>query len=481
MSVTGYSLIPVKVQARHSFSNGTSWEYRPCYHFGTRLTHFRHSVHIDPLKRLKSEHSDPFKHASLELRDANTFFHEQPRAWFSLHAGLSLNKRLYSVTPGGCAIDFGDSTLPRAQCRSVSSEEEGGKAAESRRRFVVGATAADPLPRLLQFLSPRDREQPAHSEAEDVEAVARTRDAIEAEPLVEEREGWTRRMALAVAAILPATSPAAALAGEGLGPLLNPLPGGQPPAVATIANGTVAAAREQSESSTFGTQVLRKLGIGDADLFYPRVFEGTWDCISTLVAVETPQGEDMSDMRSIQSARRDIGRPLAYQARFMPAANGFVIADRLFTTKALVEATLGSGSIVSGEWDPQKPNRLTLTLAGGLKVENLVTKRSADASAAGQFDTSEYSKQVFDNRKDMEGPPSVKASRNLTRYRWDDTSAQVDEIEALQRISMFPLVGGAAGAKEGGQLSLLDVMSLNMGDKPTTIYKYFVKFVRHKE
>lgn len=90
-----------------------------------------------------------------------------------------------------------------------------------------------------------------------------------------------------------------------------------------------------------------------------------------------------------------------------------------FNFKSLVENTVGKGLIKATDWDPSQPNRLTLTLNSGikvflllvvnfqftsltffilgimLKVENLVTKRSFDLSANGQFDTSEYSKQVI--------------------------------------------------------------------------------------
>lgn len=231
------------------------------------------------------------------------------------------------------------------------------------------------------------------------------------------------------------------------------------------------------EPPQFGArELMRGLGIGDSDIYYPELFEGTWECFSTLVSVETPQGEDMSDGRSVDFARRQLGYTVSYKARFMPH-KGRVIGDRLFTTKSLVESTVGPDVIEGGEWNPNKPNLLVLKLQGGMQVENLVTKRSFDVTGPGRFDTSEYSKQVFDNSRQIDGPPAVKASRNVTRYKWDPTTSPVSEIEAFQRVAMFPVVGGRAGNRAGG-LTIFDVLSLNMGDKPTTIYKYLVRFKR---
>lgn len=128
---------------------------------------------------------------------------------------------------------------------------------------------------------------------------------------------------------------------------------------------------------------------------------------------------------------------------------------------------MGKDVIKGSSWDPEKPNRLSLMIRGGVKVENLVTKRSAEVTGPGQFDTSEFSKQVFDNSAMKDGPPSVKASQNLTRYRWDPTENPPNEIEAIQRIAMFPL------PKEG--MDLTDIMAM---DKPVTVYKYRVRFAR---
>ncbi|MCO5584112.1 hypothetical protein L7F22_038035 [Adiantum nelumboides] len=215
-----------------------------------------------------------------------------------------------------------------------------------------------------------------------------------------------------------------------------------------------------------GRSFLQNLGIGDRDIYYPRLFEGAWICNSTLVAVDTPQGEEKADSKSIEFSRKQLGYTVTYKARFIPFEK-YVIGDRLFTTLSLVESTVGSNVVDHGDWSPEQPDCLTLVLRGGLKVQNVVTKRSSSLSGPSQFDTSEYSQQIFDNNRIEGGPPTIKASQNQTRYRWDPNSEIVSYIEAFQRVSMYPVVQES--------LSNIDLLNLN---KPVTVYKYIVRFRR---
>ncbi|KAL2622837.1 hypothetical protein R1flu_003042 [Riccia fluitans] len=213
----------------------------------------------------------------------------------------------------------------------------------------------------------------------------------------------------------------------------------------------------------YNNPLLRSLGIGDPDIYYPPFFEGTWNCYSTLIEVVTPQGEDKADQKSVEFSRKQLGYTVPYQVRFTPF-EGRVICDRLFTTTSLVEATVGKNVIEEGQWNPAKPNRLVLVLKGGTKVENLVTKRSAEYFQKDQFDTSEFSKQVFDYSAVRDGPPSVKASQNLTRYHWDLAASAVSKMEAIQKVSMF------AVPMEG--------MEMFNTTTPVTVYKYRIEFER---
>lgn len=237
-------------------------------------------------------------------------------------------------------------------------------------------------------------------------------------------------------------------------------------AITSAACNNMAPVARAEETSNVGRSFLQNFGIGDADIYYPRFFEGSWVCNSTLVAVDTPQGEDKADKRSVEFSRKQLGYTVQYRARFIPFANN-VIGDRLFTTLSLVESTVGNNVVDHGIWSPEQPDRLTLVLQGGVKVQNVVTKRSASISGPGQFDTSEYSQQIFDNATFEGGPPTIKASQNRTRYRWDPIAGEVSSIEAFQRVSMFPVI------QEG--LENMDLMGM---DKPVTVYKYIVRFTR---
>ncbi|GJP66295.1 hypothetical protein CLOP_g23203 [Closterium sp. NIES-67] len=235
----------------------------------------------------------------------------------------------------------------------------------------------------------------------------------------------------------------------------------------------------EGEGVSVGQRILRGLGFGDADVYYPRVFEGEWECLSQLIAVDTPQGEQAVDSRAVAQARRDVGVTLPYRARFFDF-NGRVVGDRAFTTTSLVEATVGKGVVADADWSPSRPNQLSLTLKGGYKVQSVITRRSYEMSSPNQFDVFEYSQQVFDNPTVLDGPPSVKASSNLTRYQWDEedkTTGQVKEIVAFQRVSMFPVVGGLAGDSQS-RLTAAEVISLGFGDKPVTVYKYLLRLTR---
>jgi hypothetical protein len=53
------------------------------------------------------------------------------------------------------------------------------------------------------------------------------------------------------------------------------------------------AAPPPAQTPSLGNSFLCALGIGDSDIYYPREFEGIWNCYSTLTAVDTPQVPDL--------------------------------------------------------------------------------------------------------------------------------------------------------------------------------------------
>lgn len=70
-------------------------------------------------------------------------------------------------------------------------------------------------------------------------------------------------------------------------------------------------------------------------------FEGTWHCFSTLTAVETPQGEDKADRKSLEFSRKQLGftvpspapEILSFKPRLQNAALAFPFCLNQFNGK----------------------------------------------------------------------------------------------------------------------------------------------------
>ncbi len=198
------------------------------------------------------------------------------------------------------------------------------------------------------------------------------------------------------------------------------------------------------------------------DLFFPPAFAGTFDARSTLISAEAPLGEAAlppAGAAALARARaEDLGVTISYRARWIPAprppagaaaAGGedgggpWVILDRAFNTASLLSATAGIPGLSSSDvaWDPSDPNDLRLTLPGGAGSVSLrVTKRSEAPGPPGsrRLETSEFSRQVFEGGRVVEGPPSpssegravpprVTASQCFSKWHWRD---RVDAVGA---------------------------------------------------
>ena len=80
------------------------------------------------------------------------------------------------------------------------------------------------------------------------------------------------------------------------------------------------------------------------DLAFPEYFLGTWRAQSSLVAVDTPQGEDLVGpagspaLAALARARRDelnAPQPLGFRVRFVRNSRGAVVFDRAFNVASL--------------------------------------------------------------------------------------------------------------------------------------------------
>jgi hypothetical protein len=82
------------------------------------------------------------------------------------------------------------------------------------------------------------------------------------------------------------------------------------------------------------------IGIDDnADIYYPDEFLGTWQAVSMLVGMDTPQGSEIvPNSKELDRMEGYVNVPFFYPQRFIRNANGKVVADRSFNTKAMADA-----------------------------------------------------------------------------------------------------------------------------------------------
>lgn len=197
------------------------------------------------------------------------------------------------------------------------------------------------------------------------------------------------------------------------------------------------------------------LGGGPADLTYPESFLGTWRVESVLASVDLPGGTEFAPDQAVvrRAQTEDLGRVVRYEAAFARNPRGQVIADRRFNTASLMATYLGldADNVASRiRWDAGDPNRLDMSLPGGLRVTTRVTRRSEDWPAgADRLATSEFFEQVLDYEE--ERAPRVKAQQAFTKYHWrsGDAAAGGAEIVATQVVSEYSTAGGGVAGRPG--------------------------------
>lgn len=218
------------------------------------------------------------------------------------------------------------------------------------------------------------------------------------------------------------------------------------------------------------------IGGGPADLIYPVSFLGAWDVESVLVSIDLPLGpEYVSDMAVVRRAQeQDQGKSVRYGASFIRNPRGQVVTDRRFNTASLMHTYLGlEENLVQNriKWDVNDPNRLDMSLPGGLEVTTRVTRRMEEwEDGADRLATSEFFEQVIES--ETRRSPKVKASQAYTKYHWRpaETAIGGPEIVATQVVSDYV-------TPFGGDASLL----LGASGKPVTIYTYKMAFTRRKD
>ena len=131
------------------------------------------------------------------------------------------------------------------------------------------------------------------------------------------------------------------------------------------------------------SDVWEKMGGGQADIYYPDLFEGCWQVGSTLVSVDAPKGiEYANDVDQIQQAiDNELNKTLSYEQCFVRNSRNKVVADRSYNTRKITEG----GSPVLPPAAPRRstntPSDISLSLVS-LSLWSLAATRS-DSGAPG--------------------------------------------------------------------------------------------------
>ena len=210
-----------------------------------------------------------------------------------------------------------------------------------------------------------------------------------------------------------------------------------------------------------GNIVKAETKLAAADIFYPQWMNGLWKVESTTRFVEAPLGEELFGRGgALQEARKDIGQPLSYQARFRTAPGGKVIADRAFNVNSISRAAMGETAVLECFLEDGNADRLKMTLvpsgAGGRVFDALLYVTSRDQTRVSEtvqdFGCSETSHQTVvaqnDAIKGNVGSGGVSIPRKATTSVKDIQVIQVFQREnakdptptsftSVQRISTF--------------------------------------------
>jgi hypothetical protein len=227
-----------------------------------------------------------------------------------------------------------------------------------------------------------------------------------------------------------------------------------------------------------------KLGGGQADIYYPDVFEGCWQVGSTLVSVDAPKGiEYTNDAAQIkQAVDNELNRTMRYEQCFVRNGKSRLVADRSLNTRKITEAILGPqrDDAIRYEWNIDDPNVLRMHMKG-LDIFTRVTRRFSSAGdddinsdQLTNMETSELFEQVFDKGA---GAPRVKASRLITKWKWRslaNTPEGQPQIIASQTLNNYVTPIGSGS----GSVASKDDLSFTNLSEPASVFKYRMVFLK---
>ena len=177
------------------------------------------------------------------------------------------------------------------------------------------------------------------------------------------------------------------------------------------------------------------------DLTYDAKFAGTWDVTSKTLNVSAPCGIPLfGGQRIYDRARAEIGDPSAdlnYRSRFIPNADGLIVADREFNVRQIASSSMGESAVLSMSTD-RLPNELTLALQPNRANGTLF---NVDMLTTGRKYGSEGSRQYYDEigRYDLSSCVarislyfSLRSSqRNVFETVADTRSITLKEVETI--------------------------------------------------
>ena len=212
-----------------------------------------------------------------------------------------------------------------------------------------------------------------------------------------------------------------------------------------------------------GNVVKAATKLAAEDIFYPEWMYGLWEVTSTTRCVEAPLGEELFGRRgSLSEAQKEVGQPLAYQARFRKGRGGRVIADRAFNVDSISRAAMGDSAVLECFLEDGNADRLKMTLvpsgAGGRVFDAFLYVTSRDQTeASGQaarFGCSETSHQtvvaqndpvrgnvgsqkVLIPRKDSQSVKDIQVIQVFDRGDEEEEAGDTQSFTSVQRISTF--------------------------------------------
>ncbi len=190
-----------------------------------------------------------------------------------------------------------------------------------------------------------------------------------------------------------------------------------------------------------------KGAVAKGELLYPEWFEGTWTATSTLKEAVAPFAPDLVTP-GFQQNQASINEATVFTVKFtndpmpipvkgtrgitgieLPPPQSAIVADRVFNSWSLGNATLGEGFVQSVSLDPNDFNRLITQFKDGQQLISESRERAIERNQPDQFISSELFLQTFRTSSQI----YLNQVENTTEYR----CVNPNRIEANQITAIY--------------------------------------------